>query len=97
MPDLTKAVLPQALYDRIERLNPPPLLQSNEQFLYGRPIPAPWNGHYVIGPDGEKQPRVEDAQLSATWEVHPRDYKEPLGTKRMRTSSFSLQPKKERP
>jgi len=34
-------------------------------------------------------------QLRATWEVHPRDFRESLVAKKGRTQSFSLQPKRE--
>ncbi|EJU00218.1 hypothetical protein DACRYDRAFT_16786 [Dacryopinax primogenitus] len=77
-PTLTQAVLPLPIYTRLERVPPPPLLQNNDQFLYGPPRPALWNGHAhaPVGANGEKEPRVEEATLRATWEVNSRDYRE---------------------
>ncbi|KZO97622.1 hypothetical protein CALVIDRAFT_562962 [Calocera viscosa TUFC12733] len=83
-PVLAQAVLPLPIYNRVERVTPPQLLQNNDQFLYGVPRPAPWNGHPPLGPGGEKEPKVEDATLRATWEVHPRDYRENLVAKKGR-------------
>ncbi|KZT53187.1 hypothetical protein CALCODRAFT_501394 [Calocera cornea HHB12733] len=74
-PTLAQAVLPLPIYNRVERVPPPPLLQNNEQFLYGVPRPAPWNWQASHAQAGQ-EPKVEDATLKATWEVHPRDYRE---------------------
>jgi len=48
MPDIARQVLPTSVYNRATRLFPPPVQvsSSNDKFVYGPGIPAPWNSSH---------------------------------------------------